>query len=261
MKYKNHNNNTPHYYLLVLPNMQTQTTVSSPTAIPSKPVRDSHTITIPHMIMGLNQVLAKLHHSILPKCGRVIVKCPNLKCFPKDTPDGIRKAKELGEKWSDSFQNRRWNNDFKSAGLWTRFFFDTKKRLIKITVEPKRFVTTPRVSIVDTTTDSVPVIDEPTKDMLNDAFIESDDEDSHVAEHTSDQKSYDQESYDQESYDQESYDQEYDDESHVQNQVPMVPTWTMTPYGWMMTPQPWNPRGWQFVHPQMMSFSQVPSQL
>lgn len=223
--------------------MQTQTTVSPATAIEPKPIRQSHTITIPHMIMGLNQVLAKLHHSILPKCGRVIVKCPNLKCFPKDTPDGIRKAKELGEKWSDSFQNRRWNDDFKSAGLWTRFFFDTKNRLIKVTVEPKRIATTPHVSIVDTTIDSVPVIDEPVNDKLNEAFFDSDYEDSHTVQITSDEEC----------------DYSHDQESFGQNQVPLVPVWTMTPYGWMMFPQPWNPHGWQFVRPQMMDFSQVPS--
>jgi hypothetical protein len=102
------------------------------------------TINIDEPHLKLNQVLAKLHHKILKKPGKVRVVCHGLVCFPPDTPDGIRMAKELGEKWSDSFYNGRKNrdgtpkHDFKDAGLWVKFFFDTKNQVIKVSVEPVR---------------------------------------------------------------------------------------------------------------------------
>ena len=66
-------------------------------------------ITEPHL--KLNQVLGKLHRSLIPKPGKIRVDCHGLVCFPADTPDGIRMAKELGEKWSDSFYNGRKDRD------------------------------------------------------------------------------------------------------------------------------------------------------
>ena len=199
------------------------------------------TWTIPEKSMGLNEVLARLHHGILPKCGRVIVKCPNLNCFPKDTVDGIRKAKELGKKWSDAFYNRRWNNDFKLAGLWTRFFFDTKNRVIKVTIEPKRDTsltfnssTTETISVDDTFVESEEPVEKP-EELVEDSVEEL------VEESVEDPI--------------------YTDIAHVPNHFPVIHGWTMTPYGWMMAQQPWNPHGWGFTHPQMMGYPQMSSQL
>jgi hypothetical protein len=105
-----------------------------------------HSITISDPESGpklkLNGLLGRLHKSVLAKPGKIRAECRGLECFPPNTPEGTRMAKELGEKWSDSFYNGRKypdgtpKHDFKDAGLWTKFFFDLENQVIKITVEP-----------------------------------------------------------------------------------------------------------------------------
>jgi len=222
--------------IVIVPSTTTDKVVTTTTStVASKKPR---TIVIPDKYMGLNQVLAKLHHSLLPMCGRVFVSCPNLVCFPKNTPDGIRKARELGEKWSDSFHNRRWNDDFKLAGLWVRFFFDIENRMIKVTVEPKRAPHVAQSSTVD------PVIDTSVHDVLNDGFIEPDDEFADESTVTESETGFNAEYTD--SYADESTGDYADSQMYFRLLSPIINGWTMTPYGWMIAQQPWVPFGWGF---------------
>lgn len=231
----------------------TQTSTPVTTATFDKP----RSILITEKFMGLNQVLAKLHHSILPRCGRVFVSCPNLVCFPRNTVDGIRKARELGEKWSDAFYNHRWNDDFKLAGLWTRFFFDIENRVIKVTVEPKRIISaTTFHTSTNTSTDTS--TNTSIRDVLNDGFVETEvgvevdfDSCSTVTESNIESNVESDTESNAEYVNSYSTDNYVDDSSYIPTRFPMVPSWTMTPYGWMITQRPWVPYGWGFGNSQI----------
>jgi len=76
-------------------------------------------------------MLRDLHKSLRVELGEMFHWYPNHGRFP--TPAG---AKQLAEKWSRSFQDKR--DDFKKAGLWVRIFIDTKNKSVKVTVEKNK---------------------------------------------------------------------------------------------------------------------------
>ena len=238
-----------------------------------------HRITIDNKDIRPNQLLAKLHHSILPRCGSVIVDCIGLKYFPANSEDGIYNAKLLSSKWSDSFYNGRWTNDFKKAGLWTRFFFDTKKQLIRVIVEPKRIVTTLSSSIIEEPDIEKPTCDlvtnEPVNNVLNNVFVESESDFNDAQNDTFIESDGDHDDVFNNTFVES--DDEFDDNvnefidesldnpvhdsmlTHQANDMfnqqylPLINGWVMTPYGWMLTYQPWYPYCYGFCYPQMMN--------
>jgi len=89
--------------------------------------------------IGYNQLLAHIHRTILPKVGSVIILLPYWKCFPTvyDQHNNLTdKIISLSTKWSDCFYNKRPNNDFKNANLWTKFIFNDIEKSIVVIVEP-----------------------------------------------------------------------------------------------------------------------------
>jgi hypothetical protein len=96
-----------------------------------RPAVRRHVVTHPETEKSFNAMLADVHRSLIPKVGVVYHDYPNHTRFP--TAAG---AKTLAEKWSKSFHDKR--PDFKEAGLWVRFYIDTIKKSIKVTVEAFR---------------------------------------------------------------------------------------------------------------------------
>jgi len=96
-----------------------------------RPAVRRHVVTHPETEKPFNAMLADVHRSLIPKEGVVFHDYPNHTRFP--TAAG---AKTLAKKWSKSFQDKR--PDFKEAGLWVRFYIDTKMKSIKVTVEAFR---------------------------------------------------------------------------------------------------------------------------
>lgn len=88
-------------------------------------------VTHPEEEKPFGRMLGDLHKSLLVKEGVMHHRYPNHKRFP--TPAG---AKQLAEKWSRSFQDKR--DDFKKAGLWVRIFIDSGNKSIKVTVEKNK---------------------------------------------------------------------------------------------------------------------------
>jgi hypothetical protein len=96
-----------------------------------RPVFRRHVVTHPETEKPFNAMLADVHRSLIPKKGIVFHDYPNHTRFPTDAG-----AKTLAKKWSKSFHDKR--PDFKEAGLWVRFYIDTMKKSIKVTVEAFR---------------------------------------------------------------------------------------------------------------------------
>jgi hypothetical protein len=178
-------------------------------------------------IEGYNKILAYLHHIVNPRIGKICIFFPFWNCFPYDNDEGQRKAKELAFKWSDSFYNRRWNNDFKNAGLWTHFYFDTKNRFLNISVEPK-------LEIFKTSTPTETI---QTNDITQyQENYQEEHEETHEEQYEENYQE-EHEEINEETNEENCETQEFDNTQEKYN-MPYIPQyyWVMTPYGWTIAP-------------------------
>ena len=104
---------------------------SAPAPSVERPVVRHRVVTHPETEKPFGPMLRDLHKSLRVEEGEMFHCYPNHERFP--TPAG---AKQLAEKWSRSFQDKR--DDFKQAGLWVRIFIDTKNKSIKVIVEKNK---------------------------------------------------------------------------------------------------------------------------